>query len=1000
MPSPAQDERASAVVEPAYIPIASTGGRLRLLHVVTNLGMGGTEYGVLKLLRGLSNDLFEQRICAVRGLDPAMVSAQPLESEVFVAGRPEPGFQFPLFRLARIMRLYKPHIVHSRNWGSIEAIPAARLAAVPIAIHSEHGYDLESLSGLPLRRRIVARTAYAMADGVFAVTFDLRSYHARQAWVPAEKIRVIYNGVDTHRFAPRPDVGADTRKKLGIAPRSFVVGTVGRLVPIKDQKTLLLAVELLRQRGLDIHALLVGSGSELAKLEPYVAASAALAGRVLFTGAVETVPDLLNAMDVFVLPSISEGMSNTLLEAMATGLPTVATHAGGNPELVEKDHTGWLFSPGDFEGLAKYLLSLVHDAELRRRFGSAGRQRVLTLFNLERMLQDYRQLYLELAADRGLLRRESHSQPSVDRRFPSAVASRKDWRNVENADSVSSTATTQSNRLLRLAVLTGQDSDATRLSVSKLTQLPNVEIRGILLDSEPLPLKKRLRNLRDNLRREGFSFLYSRLLKQISSFFEKLATRMASQDEVLKLLRQSFPREALSLADFTRLANIPVLKVRNLNGVRVANALRQLDADLGVVLGTRVPERSTAAIPRMGCIYLRRGPVPEYGDLPPGSGEALDGQPAAGITVRILNGGLDTDEVLGVDSVPIHPKDSLGTLRKKLNLCGGELLARCVAQLAEGRAAWRPQPVSCPEFKAAWVPRERQTVKKLGLLAQRQGQWITILKTLVHLGIYSSGLFHLMRAYRKMTGTSRACVLLYHRVNDLTEDVLTTSVKRFAEQMVTLRKYYTVLPTSALVENVRSGERIPSNSIAIHFDDGYRDVYLQAAPILAHLRFPACIFVCSGHIDTDQALPHDAPRSPFQPWNLRRGEVLELTQSSLEVGSHTVSHVDLGQCEDSAAVTELTRSKQELESILGRPVTLLSYPYGREKNIRPGIVELVREAGYEAMFSAYGGYVQRKTHVFDIPRVGVNNRFRPLDLLLEIEGLSLGALRKRLLGKR
>jgi len=383
------------------------GRRLRLLHVVNNLALGGTEYGVLKVLRGLGDDLFEHRICAMRGLDPALVNAQHLETQVYVAGTPEPGLQFPLFRLARIMRAYRPHIVHSRNWGSIEAIPAARLAGVPVAVHSEHGYDLETLDGLPFRRRIISRAVYSMADAVFAVTSDLRCYHARQTWVSTDRIRVIYNGVDTERFAPRPGVSGVVRKELGIAPQCLIVGTVGRVVPIKDHQTLLMAVELMLQRGLEVHALVAGSGSELDNLKAYVASSPNLPGRVSFTGAAENIPDLLNAMDVFVLSSLSEGMSNTLLEAMATGLPVVATHAGGNPELTEEGKSGFLFSPGDFQGLASCLGSLIHNPELRKCVGQAGRQRVLERFSLERMLQDYRDLYLELAARRGLLSLQS-----------------------------------------------------------------------------------------------------------------------------------------------------------------------------------------------------------------------------------------------------------------------------------------------------------------------------------------------------------------------------------------------------------------------------------------------------------------------------------------------------------------------------------------------------------------------------------------------------------------
>src|SRR5208283_5986694 len=141
--------------------------RLRVLHVIDRLGVGGTEFGIVKVIQGLSAGRFEHRICTLRGFDEDFVRTQGFKEQVYVAGGSNPGFQFLIGRLARIMREFRPHVVHSRNWGAIEAIPAARLARVPIAIHSEHGYEVDMLAGLPKRRRIIRRIAYAAADAVF-----------------------------------------------------------------------------------------------------------------------------------------------------------------------------------------------------------------------------------------------------------------------------------------------------------------------------------------------------------------------------------------------------------------------------------------------------------------------------------------------------------------------------------------------------------------------------------------------------------------------------------------------------------------------------------------------------------------------------------------------------------------------------------------------------------------------------------------------------------------
>jgi glycosyltransferase involved in cell wall biosynthesis len=208
--------------------------------------------------------------------------------------------------------------------------------------------------------------------------------------------------VDTEKFSPRSGAGLRMRKQLGIPEASVVIGSVGRLVPIKDYSTLLDAAEILMRQRRDVHVLLVGDGPERTGLQDRVARSAILTGRVKFAGASDNVPDLLNALDVFVLPSISEGMSNTILEAMASGLAMVVTRAGGNSELVEDGRSGLLFAPRDLQTLAQLLLSLIEDSGKRLSLGAAARTRAVEHFGLASMIRQYRDLYLELAAFRGV----------------------------------------------------------------------------------------------------------------------------------------------------------------------------------------------------------------------------------------------------------------------------------------------------------------------------------------------------------------------------------------------------------------------------------------------------------------------------------------------------------------------------------------------------------------------------------------------------------------------
>lgn len=395
-------------VRPAEQRVSAVSGAkwsaqpLRVMHVLDRLDVGGTEKAVLKLISGLDRGMFEHYICTMRG---ASATAQKWVGGVTLlnAGTNRAAFQFNVLRLARIMREIRPTIVHSRNWGGIEAIAAARLAGVPVSLHSEHGYELDMSAGLPLHRRLLRHFSYRMSTAVATVTEELRSYHAAQAWWKPEAIEVLYNGVDGGLFSPQPLVRDRVRQELGIPANAVVLGSVGRMIALKDFGTLLSAAEALVPEASNLYVVVVGSGPELSNLRDRAASSERLAGRVLFPGGIDQVADMLNAMDVFVLPTLMEGMSNTLLEALAVGLPCVASRTGGNPEVIAEGVCGYLFTPKDVPGLVSLLRTLLRDTQLRARFGRAARERALQEFSLDRMVRRYRDLYIDLAVGQGVV---------------------------------------------------------------------------------------------------------------------------------------------------------------------------------------------------------------------------------------------------------------------------------------------------------------------------------------------------------------------------------------------------------------------------------------------------------------------------------------------------------------------------------------------------------------------------------------------------------------------
>jgi sugar transferase (PEP-CTERM/EpsH1 system associated) len=358
---------------------------IRVMHVLFALRMGGAELGVVKLANGLTHSRVTTAICSCKPSDSLKTRLAP-EVSLIEFDRRDGQDPRLVLQLARLFRRERPDIVHTHSWGTLlEGFVAARLAGVPHVVHGEHGT-------MEMRGRSVwlQRWAWKRADRVLSVSSRLAESMSAHVRYPLDRIRVIRNGIDTDRFSPEHRLSA--RAALGFDTDDVVVGTAGRLVPVKDHATLLRALGSLRSRGRRFKALIAGEGP---LREPLLAAAEdeKLTGSVQFLGARDDIERVLAACDVFVLSSVSEGLSNTILEAMASGVAVVATHVGGADELVEDGRTGLLVPPSNPNRLAEAIESLLSDAPRRRAMGLAGRQRARQEFSLERMVAAYEALY-------------------------------------------------------------------------------------------------------------------------------------------------------------------------------------------------------------------------------------------------------------------------------------------------------------------------------------------------------------------------------------------------------------------------------------------------------------------------------------------------------------------------------------------------------------------------------------------------------------------------------
>jgi glycosyltransferase involved in cell wall biosynthesis len=351
--------------------------RRRVVHVTGSLDMGGQEKLLVEFARHADRDRFDLRFVS-------LTTHGPLAADLEAEGWPVTALDVPpglwpglVLRLARIFRQWRADAVHTHNDRPlIYAAPAARLARVGRVVHTRHGRGL----GNSRRQVLLGNAAARLTDDFVCVSEDAARMSVAQG-LPPRRVQTVWNGIDTRRFAfadPRPDGPA-------------VI--VARLSPEKDIATLLHAVRRVVDADPAFRLEIAGDGPCLPELRR-LAAELGLDGSVTFLGLVRDVPALLARAKLYVLSSISEGVSLTLLEAMACGLPVVATRVGGTPEVVVDETTGLLVPPGDPAALAAALNRTYRDADLAAALGRRGRARVEAHFDIRRMVAAYERKYL------------------------------------------------------------------------------------------------------------------------------------------------------------------------------------------------------------------------------------------------------------------------------------------------------------------------------------------------------------------------------------------------------------------------------------------------------------------------------------------------------------------------------------------------------------------------------------------------------------------------------
>ena len=366
-----------------------------IVHVVHHFAVGGMENGMVNILNRLPAHKYRHAVVCLTDFTDyhQRIVAQPVP---FYALHKQPGRDVSIYpKLWRALRDLRPALVHTRNLSALEGQFVAAAAGVRRRVHGEHGRDVFDLDGSNRKYNLLRRAARPLVGHYISVSRDLEVWLQTTVGVPASRITQIYSGVDSVRFHPRD--GQRTGLPAGFAPDDAVVfGSVGRMAEVKDYPTLVRAfLRLLelqpaaRQRA---RLVIVGEGVARAPCLALLKQAGAEALAWL-PGERHDIAELMRALDVFVLPSLGEGISNTILEAQASGLPVVATAVGGNVELVQPGSNGALVGVGDVEAMAQALLKYFNDASMMARQGQAARDLIARKFSLDAMTQAYERVY-------------------------------------------------------------------------------------------------------------------------------------------------------------------------------------------------------------------------------------------------------------------------------------------------------------------------------------------------------------------------------------------------------------------------------------------------------------------------------------------------------------------------------------------------------------------------------------------------------------------------------
>ncbi len=527
----------------------------------------------------------------------------------------------------------------------------------------------------------------------------------------------------------------------------------------------------------------------------------------------------------------------------------------------------------------------------------------------------------------------------------------------------------------KIVIFTGNPSYSVRKGIVEIVNnYPEIQLL-IAYNVPRKPLSRLLKNQWLNIKKNGWRWI-----------------PYQSIDVYQRIIHRFFPEENQnnielgSQYDWSQIKaqpNIQTFICNNLHDDETLEKIRLFKPDLGLSLAAPILKKSLFSIPELGTINLHKGKVPFYRGMPPAFWELWNNETEIGCTIHKVETGLDTGHILVESTIPVLKYSSVKGLQLALDEKGVSMMIQAIELLKQGNPPWKKQ-------QTGGRTNRKPTLKQEAILNKRMknssndGFARHLFKELMFF-CYCYLFRPIPSLLLARKNNQHVNVVLYHRVNDEFRDSVTVGIEQFDKQMAAIKQKYTVIS----IEDIISGN-IPRNTIrpviAVTFDDGYLDNYINAVPILLKHQIPAAFFISTGMIGSTNGFAHDLNKLGKALPNMNWDQIIHMKQLGFTIGSHTVNHINCAKDNPDKVTEEIIESKKILEEKLSLKEVIFAYPFGKKEDMNAEILDVVKNTGHSGCLSAYGGRNEDSINPFNVRRMGIDSNFTLLSFKARLEG--------------